>query len=413
MIGTLLGKYRIEAELSRGGQGAVYRGRHEVLERAVAIKMLRPEMTTGSELLLRFVNEAKAASAIRHPSIIEIFDFGHTDDGQAYLVMELLDGETLSSRLAKRGKLAEPDAIRITQGIAAALGAAHAKGIFHRDLKPDNVFLIPDPDLGERAKVLDFGIAKLSDQASQLHTRTGALMGTPLYMAPEQARSAGLIDHRADLYSLGCILYELLTGKPPLVGEGSGEIIALHLFTEPAPPSTLVSVTPGLERIVMRLLEKEPSARYASASDLVDALASLGSPTRVQPVTPPPPDTSMRLAVAAPPLPARGIGLPVIAGGVMLALAGVVAIAVLAGGTGDKAAPAPKLPPTPVSPTWKSPVIETGVRDVTPVAPVHIEPVKPAPPPTVPTRPGRPARPGRGSGTVRNTDNASPIEIEP
>src|SRR6185312_16102012 len=199
-------------------------------------KLLRPELTENSELVQRFFNEAKAATAIRHPGIIEVFDFGYTEQGRAYLIMEFLDGEPLSSRIA-RGPLAEVDAAQIARGISSALVAAHDKGIVHRDLKPDNVFLVPDPDvpMGERPKVLDFGIAKLGDHLPKdmRHTVTGALIGTPLYMAPEQARAAASIDGRADLYSLGCMLYEMLVGKPPFSAEGDGELIALHMFSEP------------------------------------------------------------------------------------------------------------------------------------------------------------------------------------
>ncbi len=242
--------------------------------------MLRPDLCDDRELVARFFTEAKAASAIRHPGIVEVFDFGYTEDGHAYLVMELLDGESLAQRLATRKRLSEIHAALIARGIAGALGAAHAKGIIHRDLKPDNVFLVPDPDVafGERPKVLDFGIAKLTDAGTRGHTRTGALIGTPQYMAPEQAQSATAVDQRADLYSLGCILYEMLVGEPPFVAEGAGEVIAMHLFATPTPASDrLVVLSPELETIVMRLLAKDPAERFAQASDVVDALGGIVS----------------------------------------------------------------------------------------------------------------------------------------
>src|SRR5262245_38982920 len=202
MIGAMLGSYRLDSELGSGGMGTVYRATHTVLGREAAIKLLRADLVTSPELLTRFVNEAKAASAIRHPGIVEVFDFGQTDDGRAFIVMEFLDGESLARRIAKRGRLPPHEAAQIARGIASALTAAHSKGIIHRDLKPDNVFLVPDPDLGERPKLLDFGIAKLAEDATSVkHTQTGALIGTPMYMAPEQARAAGTIDRRADLYS--------------------------------------------------------------------------------------------------------------------------------------------------------------------------------------------------------------------
>ncbi len=278
VVGAVLGGYRVSAELSTGGMGSVYRAEHELLGKPAAVKLLRPEYSANPEMVERFFNEARAATAIRHPGIVEVFDFGYAADGRAYLVMEFLDGETLSSRLSA-GHLSEVAAAVIVRGIASALAAAHAKGIIHRDLKPDNVFLVPDPDMpsGERPKVLDFGIAKLTqsptERASQ--TRAGELMGTPAYMAPEQARAAGEIDHRADLYSLGCILYELLVGQPPFVSDAVGELIALQLFGEPEPPRARVpELSEEMERIVLRLLAKDPAARFATCADLSDALSA-------------------------------------------------------------------------------------------------------------------------------------------
>src|SRR5437764_2225937 len=243
--------------------GSVYRARHELLGRPAAVKLLRPELTGNPELVERFFNEAKATTAIDHPGIIQIYAFGHTDDGRAYIVMELLEGQTLAQRIETRGKLPEGEAATIARGIASALTAAHGKGIIHRDLKPENVFLVPDPDVpgGERPKVLDFGIAKLANTTGSMaaigHTSNDKILGTPTYMSPEQARSTSGIDRRADLYSLGCILYELLVGKPPFVAVSSTELIALQMFGEVVPPSKCGKpVSPGLEAIVMRLLEK-------------------------------------------------------------------------------------------------------------------------------------------------------------
>ena len=280
-VGAVLGNYRITEAISAGGMGAVYRAVHELLGRAVAIKILRPDLTDSHELVQRFFNEAKAASAIHHPGIVEVFDFGYTPDhGEPYLVMELLDGEPLSRRL-QGARLNEVVAAHVARGIASALVAAHGKGIVHRDLKPDNVFLVPDPDvpMGERAKLLDFGIAKLTELDGRRHTRhtqTGALIGTPMNMAPEQAAAAGEVDHRADLYSLGCLLYEMLCGEPPFVAEGAGEIIALQMFASPDRPSTrLAAISSELEAITLRLLEKEPARRFQSAAEVVDALGNI------------------------------------------------------------------------------------------------------------------------------------------
>jgi len=276
MLGEVLGNYRVVEALESGGMGSVYRAEHTHLGKLAAIKLLRPELTTNDEIVKRFFNEAKAATAIRHPGIIEVYDFGYTRDGQAYFVMELLDGEPLGKRLQRTGRFSEVEAAKVAKGIANVLKAAHAKGIVHRDLKPDNIFLIPDDD-GDRVKVLDFGVAKLADvfPAETRHTQTGALMGTPLYMAPEQARSAAAIDQRADLYSLGCILYELLAGVPPFNAEGAGEIIALQMFSPPQSlRDRLASVSPEIEQIVMKLLEKEPVDRYQTAAEVVAALGA-------------------------------------------------------------------------------------------------------------------------------------------
>ena len=275
-----MGHYKITGELKTGGMGEVFLATHELIGKPAAVKLLRPEFSANTEMVERFFNEARAATAIRHPGIVEVFDFGYHDSGRAYLVMEFLEGETLSDRLLNRTRLSEAEAATITRGIASALAAAHSKGIVHRDLKPDNVFLVPDPDMpsGERPKVLDFGIAKLADgpEGRVSQTRTGALMGTPAYMAPEQARAAGDIDQRADLYSVGCMLYEMLTGHAPFVAEGAGEIIAMQLFGLAERPSALVpELSDTLDDITMKLLEKDPADRFQTAAELVETLAKV------------------------------------------------------------------------------------------------------------------------------------------
>jgi serine/threonine-protein kinase len=414
VIGTVLGKYRVEAELSRGGMGAIYRARHEVIDRPVAVKLLKPELTEDPELVNRFINEAKAASAIRHPGIIDVLDFGYTDDGQAYLVMELLEGESLAQRVARKRRLDPSEAVKITRGIASALSAAHAKGIIHRDLKPDNVFIISDPDIGERPKVLDFGVAKLLDIAARTqHTQTGVLMGTPLYMAPEQARSAASIDERADLYSLGCILYELLVGEPPFPGQGAGEIIAAQMFTPPESPRARVeSVSPELERVVLRLLEKEPTDRYATAAELAEVLAGLGTAPAAQ-AAPPAPATAANIAVASHSLLSGTTAQPrrkrdllpwvVLAVIAVLGSAGFAAYYLSLGGPGghkpaDVEPPIARPEPVPVTPA------------PTPVVPVPVPapPVVPVTQTPAPVEPERPTRPIRKQHPV--TDKGSPIE---
>jgi len=373
IVGDVLGNYRVISELSRGGMGTVYRAEHALLGRPAAIKLLHSELTRSDELVQRFFNEAKAATAIRHPGIVEVYDFGYADDGRAYLVMEFLEGEPLGARLARRGRLPEPEAAHIARGIAGALRAAHGKGIFHRDLKPDNVFLVPDPDgAGDRVKVLDFGVAKLADATPEgmKFTRTGALMGTPLYMAPEQARAAATIDHRADLYSLGCILYELLVGEPPFVAEGAGEIIALQMFGTVEPPRQRVAeLTAGIETIVMRLLEKEPDARYASAHEVQQALARIleRKPTRsAEPAKLGHAPTQVAIvAAAAPPAthvtepPRSRRAMPVIAGAIALVLVAGAGALLAMRGDGSRATPpivAPSTGPTATPTTAPPPV---------------------------------------------------------
>ncbi len=272
MIDSLVGNYRIIDLLSVGGMGTVYRAEHALLGRIAAVKVLHPEMCANKDIVNRFFNEAKATTAIKHPGIVEIFDFGYMPSGHAFLVMEFLEGMTLAQRIKLRGPLPEGEAAMVLRGVCSALGAAHAKGIVHRDLKPDNIFVIPDPDsaLGERSKILDFGIAKLTDIGlAGSATKTGAVMGTPTYMSPEQCSGRGAVDHRADLYSLGCILYELLAGRPPFVALGAGELIGAHLFMQPEPPSHHIQgISAETEALVMSLLDKQPERRVQSARDL-------------------------------------------------------------------------------------------------------------------------------------------------
>jgi len=290
MIGETAGSYRIVSKLSEGGMGAVYRAEHILLGKAAAVKVLLPELSHNRDIVARFFNEAKAATAVRHPGIVEIFDFGYLPSGMAYLVMELLDGETLASRIKRVGRLSEPEACGLVRVVTTALVAAHGQGIVHRDLKPDNIFLVPDAEMasGERPKLLDFGIAKLGGTGtpSASMTRTGAVLGTPTYMSPEQCRGMGEVDHRADLYALGCILYELVTGRPPFVSDAPGDLIAAHIVSAPEPPSRHAPISPELEAIILRLLAKRADDRFSSAAELVSMLAPLCAYTVGR--TPPP-----------------------------------------------------------------------------------------------------------------------------
>ncbi len=272
MIGQTLGSYRVTGELSRGGMGAVYTAEHVYMGRKAAVKVLLPQFCQSPELRQRFYTEAKATAAITHPGIVDILDFGADAHGNAFLVMEFLDGEPLNKRLRRGQSMTPIHILALVEQMADALAAAHEKGIVHRDLKPGNIMVLPDPvaPFSERVKVLDFGIAKVvHDGEGDFHTRTGMMLGTPSYMAPEQCRGAGRVDHRADLYALGCIFFHMLCGRPPFVGEGAGEIMGMQQFFPPPNPRSLVAdIEPAIDELVMRLLHKDPEQRTASAAGL-------------------------------------------------------------------------------------------------------------------------------------------------
>jgi serine/threonine-protein kinase len=278
-LGTRIGNYLLTARLGEGGMGTVYLAEHAALGRRAAVKVLLPALSADDDAVARFFTEARAVAAVHHPSIVEIYDFGHLPDGGAYIVMELLQGESLAARRRRFGRLDAGRALALTRQLAGALGAAHDAGIIHRDLKPDNVFIVPDPEVpgGERIKILDFGVAKLASPASApSRTQAGAVLGTPIYISPEQCRNAAEIDGRADLYSLGCVLYELVCGRPPFALDSVGDLIAHHLYFEPAPPRTCgAEISEGVEQLILWLLRKEPAARPGSARELIDAIDRL------------------------------------------------------------------------------------------------------------------------------------------
>jgi len=309
LIGTTIGNYTITRRLSRGGMGTVYTAQHALLGKSAAIKVLRPEFSGNKDIVNRFFNEAKATTSIKHPGIVEVWDYGYLPSGDGYIVMEFLEGMTLARRLKRGGRFQEGSAAMLIRTVCSGLAAAHDKGIVHRDLKPDNLFLIADPEspLGERVKILDFGIAKLTDIGlAGTATKTGAVMGTPTYMSPEQCKGTGDIDHRADLYSLGCILYEMICGRPPFAKAGSGELIGAHLHIAPDPPSKHEpGVSAAMERLILALLAKEPQDRPASAPVLARQLAAIASEHGFAPVSSPslPVVNIAALAQPMPPLP--------------------------------------------------------------------------------------------------------------
>jgi serine/threonine-protein kinase len=274
LINTTVGNYRVTKLLGEGGMGMVYLGEHPVIGRKVAIKVLHHALAADKDIVARFFNEARAIHMIGHANIVEILDFGQTPDGQPYFIMEYLTGEALSELVA-RGPIPPDDVANIADQMCRALSAAHAKGIVHRDLKPHNVQLL-ERDGAMMVKILDFGVAKIlaaPDGSQSVKTRTGSLMGTPLYMSPEQCKGAGLLDHRTDIYSLGVMIFEMLAGRPPFVAEGIGELFAKHMLEEA--PSLLEfapNTPPNMAAAINKSLNKELDDRFASMEDFRKAL---------------------------------------------------------------------------------------------------------------------------------------------
>jgi len=265
---TIAGRYVITERLGAGGMGTVYKARHEVVGRDVAIKFLAPDLAGDKTNRERFLREAKAANRIDHEHIIDITDYGETPDGLAYLVMEYLDGMPLSGAIVN-GPVASWRAVHIAQQIASALARAHELDVIHRDIKPDNVFLLRRNGESDFVKLLDFGLAKMRGEMRL--TASGAVFGTPEYMAPEQARGKPLTG-KADLYALGCVMHEMLTGHPPFEG-ATPDLILRHIREVPPPPSSLVEgIPPDLDALVAKLLEKEPSHRHSDAHHLHEEL---------------------------------------------------------------------------------------------------------------------------------------------
>jgi serine/threonine protein kinase len=273
LLGTVVDdRYEIEAVLGEGGMGTVYRARHRVLDKKLAMKVLRADLSRDADLGVRFLREAKAAASIAHPSVVQITDFGNLPSGQPYFVMELLVGASLSAILRKGGPLPAARAVRLLLQMVDALGAAHEAGVVHRDLKPDNILICPVQG-GETVKVLDFGLAKVAGQ-SRL-TKAGLVFGTPHYMSPEQA-SGGTVDERTDLYALGIVMYEMFTGRVPFEADTYMGVLTKHIYVAPTPPSVLlggVGELGALEQVTLRCLEKKPERRYASMRALADELS--------------------------------------------------------------------------------------------------------------------------------------------
>jgi hypothetical protein len=317
-IGQTLGNHKVLSLIGRGGMGTVYLAEHTVLGRRSAMKILLPHLSSNPDLVARFFVEARATASLRHPAFVDVYDSGTLPDGNAYLTMEHLQGETLGECLLRRQKLPVPEALAIAAAIADGVGHAHRAGILHRDLKPDNIFLVGEVNGPEtRIKVLDFGIAKLTNVSSGggSQTRTGTILGTPLYMAPEQCRGAGkvVLDQRVDIYSLGCILHMMLVGQPPFPFDGFGETVAAHLTSPPPPLRTLdPSIPPALESLVLRMLAKDTSERPASMEAVIlelqllqraPAPVSAAARSEEDPLTAPGAGRTRKLPIVSGPLP--------------------------------------------------------------------------------------------------------------
>jgi serine/threonine protein kinase len=255
--------------------GIVYLAEHPVIGKKVALKAIHPELSRNSEVVSRFVTEAKSVNQIGHEHIVDIADFGTTPSGEFYFIMEYLQGEALSDRLKREGRLDATRAMVIGAQIADALDSSHEHGIIHRDLKPENIFLVARGGSKDFVKVLDFGLAKLTQTEEKVShkTRAGSVMGTPYYMAPEQCEGKTEIDQRADIYSLGVLLFEMLTGKVPFGGDGYGEIIVKHITMPPPSVRSLVpELSPEMDLILFRALAKDRTQRFQTMAELRDAL---------------------------------------------------------------------------------------------------------------------------------------------
>jgi eukaryotic-like serine/threonine-protein kinase len=308
MVGTNFGSFTVIRKLGEGGMGAVYLAAHRHLDRLAAVKVLLPELSSNEDLVRRFFTEARATSLIHHPGIVEILDCDMLPSGQAYIVMEFLRGEGLAACIRRLGDMRDdfPSVLAIAEQMAGALAAAHAKGIIHRDLKPDNAHLLRaiEPGAPPRVKILDFGIAKLAEAGKDSKTRTGSLLGTPLYMSPEQCRSATNVDARSDIYSLGCILFEMVCGRPPFLYEGFGDLVVAHI-SEP-PPSIIAlqpTTPPPLADLIADLLAKAREDRPANMQVVAERLRALRAtcpPARVALILDEPPEEPIPAYIATP-----------------------------------------------------------------------------------------------------------------
>ncbi len=272
---TIDGRYVVLSVLGEGGMGVVYKCRHRIFDKTIAVKILRADLAKSSEATERFVTEARAASAIGNIHIVDVLDFGELPDGSTYFAMEYLEGPTLADMIDDGVLIGSGRVVGIGRQLAEGLAAAHDAKIVHRDLKPDNIFVI-DQAGEDFVKIVDFGIAKVAGAANKL-TRAGAIFGTPHYMSPEQCRGKS-VDHRTDIYSLGIMLYELIVGEVPFDAENPLSILSMHLHDPPLPPSAVdnaPALPDGLERVILKCLTKDAEDRFQTMSEVADALAAI------------------------------------------------------------------------------------------------------------------------------------------
>jgi serine/threonine-protein kinase len=435
------GKYRVLRLIGRGGMGAVYEVEHVTIGRRFAVKFVDRSLADDERVTRRFEREARAASAIESEHIVSVFDFG-TDDGRPYIVMELLRGEDLGSRLARLRTIPVADALHIVAQVLRGLARAHAAGIVHRDLKPDNVLLVEQDDEPLFAKLVDFGISKIARLGGQTPlslTQSGIVLGTPLFMSPEQAEARPDIDERSDLYSVGAILFECLAGRPPHVGETPDEILT-RIRTEDAP--SLGEVASGVPEpvvaLVARALRRDRAARFQTALEMLAALREIApsdpaaapmsalsrqqlelARTIIDGESPFEPDQERRRPDGS-----AGRRLPVVVAAIAATITGVVVTVVVTGAAGSRpatarpvaasppmraAAPAPVSVPAPVPVSGRTPDTEASslpVRAITPGASIDTDAAsgRPAPPrPAAST-----ARPVASTGGALDIDRSLP-----
>ena len=384
-VGSIVGEYCVEGKLGQGGFGAVFKAVHPLIGKVVAIKVLSTRFSADREMVSRFIAEAKAVNQIRHHNIIDIFSFGQLEDRRCYYVMEYVEGQPLD-KLLEAGPLSVAAALPILRAIARALDAAHAKGIAHRDLKAENVFLGTDTDGVVFPKLLDFGIAKLmaSEDGIAHKTRTGAPMGTPYYMSPEQTRGRD-VDHRTDLYAFGVLIYLMLTGHYPIDGEDFMTILMRQVSDEPLPPSTHVPDLPErVDQVVAWLMHKQPECRPPNLMTAVHALEEVAGSAprtaeRTAPIIIPSAITSRPTtgAVTSPPeaRPGRSSRTPLVIGA-LVAIAAIVVVVVVSTRRGTTPAGEPGSPDAKlVQPDAALPDAAQVVLDAAAVAPDTARPM--------------------------------------